>query len=63
MNRSPKTGRLAAKDALGAPLLTVLRIALRPTGAAGGYLYRADRSRSDMEREMVLHCHSGGSVR
>lgn len=49
------------EDALGAPLLTVLRITSGNNGPLLEDIYRADRSRSDMEQEVVLHCHNGGS--
>ncbi|EAP3864653.1 diguanylate cyclase [Salmonella enterica] len=49
------------EDALGAPLLTVLRITSGDKGPLLEDIYRADRSRSDMEQEIVLHCHNGGS--
>ncbi|EFT8133449.1 diguanylate cyclase [Salmonella enterica] len=49
------------EDALGAPLLTVLRITSGNKGPLLEDIYRADRSRSDMEQEIVLHCHNGGS--
>ncbi|EDG6972695.1 MASE1 domain-containing protein [Salmonella enterica] len=49
------------EDALGAPLLTVLRITSGNKGPLLEDIYRADRSRSDMEQEIVLHRHNGGS--
>ncbi len=49
------------EDALGTPLLTVLRITSGDKGPLLEDIYRADRSRSDMEQEIVLHCHNGGS--
>lgn len=49
------------EDALGAPLLTVLRITSGHNGPLLEDIYHADRSRSDMEQEVVLHCHNGGS--
>ncbi|MGS9179652.1 hypothetical protein ACQWHJ_26925, partial [Salmonella enterica subsp. enterica serovar Infantis] len=52
---------LRQDDAFGAPLLMVSRITSGDMGPLLVDIYRADRSRSDMVQEIVLHCHNGGS--
>ena len=48
-------------DAIGIPLLTVLRITFGDNGPLMENIYSADMSRTAIEQEVVLHCRNGGS--
>lgn len=49
------------KDAMGVPLLTVLRITFGDNGPLMENIYSADMSRSAIEQDVVLHCRTGGN--
>lgn len=48
-------------DAIGIPLLTVLRITFGDNGPLMENIYSADMSRTAIEQEVVLHCRNGSS--
>lgn len=48
-------------DAIGIPLLTVLRITFGDNGPLMENIYSADMSRTAIEQEVVLHCRNGNS--
>lgn len=49
------------ENAIGIPLLTVLRITFGDNGPLMENIYSADMSRKAMEQEVVLHCRNGNS--
>lgn len=49
------------ENAIGIPLLTVLRITFGDNGPLMENIYSADMSRSAIEQDVVLHCRNGGS--
>ncbi|MBN6046105.1 diguanylate cyclase [Citrobacter sp. ku-bf4] len=49
------------ENAIGVPLLTVLRITFGDNGPLMENIYSADMSRSAIEQDVVLHCRNGGS--
>ncbi|POT59618.1 diguanylate cyclase [Citrobacter amalonaticus] len=48
-------------NAIGVPLLSVLRITFGDNGPLMENIYSADMSRSAIEQDVVLHCRNGGS--
>ncbi len=49
------------EQAIGQPLLTVLRITFGDNGPMMENIHSGDMSRSDIEQDVVLHCRTGGS--
>ncbi|QJT81568.1 diguanylate cyclase [Kosakonia sp. MUSA4] len=49
------------KQAIGQPLLTVLRITFGDNGPVMENIHSGDMSRSAIEQDVVLHCRTGGS--
>lgn len=56
-----KMGGWSQEQALGQPLLTVLRITFGDNGPAMENIHSGDMSRSAIEQDVVLHCRGGGS--
>lgn len=49
------------EQAMGQPLLTVLRITFGSNGPVMENIHSGDMSRSDIEQDVVLHCRTGGN--